>query len=121
MLTRLQKLLDEQEEAREREKAALEKDVVMRVQNQLLVQVEVLRRAWMRGSYEKSRTHHSQPHAMDATCSGGNRIHVPTLRERSDESKIHKFTKTSHIEDLVEMVRKRIDEDKSPVGQDLSS
>ena len=51
-VAQLQKWLDEQEEevAREFKKSALERDVATRVQNQLLTQVEILRRAQTRGS-----------------------------------------------------------------------
>jgi len=53
------------------EKATLERDVVARVHNQLLTQIEVLQRARTRGSDEESHTHPSQPRATDTACTGG--------------------------------------------------
>jgi len=55
MLAQLQKRLDEQEAGttRKHKKFFLERDAAMRVQNQLLTQMEVLRRARARGSNEE--------------------------------------------------------------------
>ena len=104
------------EAAREREKAALERDTATRVHNQLLALIEVLRRVQTRGS-DESRTHPSQPRATDTACIGGqpkaSRSAFSRCEERSDESEPHKPTETPRIEDPVEMVMKRIDEDKS--------
>ena len=67
----------------------------------------------MRGSNtEESHAHLSQPRMTDTVCTGGSRRHrkyaSPHRKERSDESEPPKPMKTPRIEDLVEMVRKRI-------------
>ena len=129
MRSRLQKRLDIQdtEEAHEREKAALEKDATTHVLNHLLIQIAVLRRAQTRGSdMEEFRTHRLQPHVMDIACTGGSRrCHKPAsprCKDRSDQSKPHKPMKTCCIVDLVEIIRKQIDEDKpQPRGDPGSS
>ena len=66
---------------------------------------------------EESRTHPSQLRTTDTACTWGNRRHhrstSPRCEERSDESEPLKPVKTTRIKDLMEMVRKRIDKDKS--------
>ena len=58
--------------ARERDKSSLERDAAMGVQNQLLAQMEVFRRAWVRGSDEEdSRAHPSRSRARNIDCIGG--------------------------------------------------
>ena len=118
MLARLQKRLDAQEPegACECEKVAIERDATTCVHNQLLAQIETLRRAQMRGSNAKeSRTHLSQPRAVKTACIGSNRRRrrsaYPCHKELSDESEPYKPMKTPRTEDLMEMVRKRIKED----------
>ena len=77
--------------------------------------MEVLRRARARDS-EESRPQPSQPNATNTACTGGSqrrhRSAPPNPKERFDESELPKSAKTPHVEDLEEMVRKQIGEDK---------
>ena len=87
------------------------------IHNQHLSQIETLRRAKIRDSdAEESHAHPLQPHATNTDCTGGSQRHPRSAcrchEECFDESETPKLTKASHVEDLVEMVRKRIQEDK---------
>jgi len=117
MLAQLQKRLEEQEvkATRKCEKSVLERDASIRVQNQLLTQVEVLRRAQTRSIDKESCTYPLRSRTANTAYAGGSRRRhrsvSPHHEECSDESEPSKLTKTSRVKDLVEMVRKRIHED----------
>ena len=68
-----------------------------------------------RDSDEESYTHPSHPYAMDTACIGGSRRRRRSVSLRHEECS-NESEPTSpqkpYIENLVEMVRKRIDEDK---------
>ena len=71
---------------------------------------------------EESYTHPSSPCTTSAAYNGDSRRHRRSASQRrkecSDESELPKPTKTPLIEDVVEVVRKRIVEDKpQPRGE----
>ena len=113
----LQKQLDDQQKgaareraAPEREEAALEMDASNRIQNRLLVQLEILRRSL--SSHDcgtgGSRDNQSPPRLNNSPyvviCRRRNQSYSPNDGEYSDSSEPHKASKIPRIKGFTELV-----------------
>ena len=118
MLASLQKQMEEQRAKanREREKAALERDATACVHNQLITQIEILRKSQSTRNQraEGSRTPPSPPGTARATRTESswrrNRTHSPSDNQHSENSGSYKAPKVSCIEGIEEIIRKRIED-----------
>jgi len=115
------------EAACEREEVALERDASNRVQNQLLAQLEIPWKAQSTRNHEKEESWAppSPPRVTDTTRTKSSRRRSssadPSDDEHSDSVGLHKAKKIPCIEDITELVQKRIEEANQRPRQEMKS